>query len=209
MCYLVIPKHHFMTKYTINKALYIAGILVMFSSCITIRINQNDYKDLTAKQLSEVKQFSDDYDASEKGFVTEITAKDIYPSFKENEYTWVHFWVPYCKSDNCKPLWFYDNISTKQKSNGVKLFLTSITYDYRIIKSQITKFSDRVYVLKDSVYGHKVGKNQTRFIEEIVADGYMNEPTRHSDLIFKGDSLVFYGNMITSAKIDSVIKATQ
>lgn len=196
-----------------NKRLYIIILLIVLSSCtpvcIKLYINQNGYPALTEQQRSEIRQFSDDRQNDTSKFLVEITAKDVYPILKKSEYTWLHFWTPYCRGDNCKPVWFYDKIAQNAKSKGLYSLLISTSYSYRSAKSQVKNYSDDVYVIKNSVYGSTIGKNRTYFIDQFVEDGYLPEQILHSNLIFKKDSLVYFGGSISTAIVDSVIAATQ
>lgn len=190
---------------------YLLLIFLLMSSCAPfILINDNYYRGLTKEQLQEVRQFGDPpvTDSSEK-FLVEITVNDLVSSLKNAPYTWVHTWVPYCKGEHCMPLSYYDNILQKHKDKGVQLFLISSTYSYKSVKKQVPYFSQDVYVIQDERYGHSHGNNLTYFREELRYKTKIPQKTLYSDLLFKGDSLIYTTNLMTTAKMDSVIRATE
>lgn len=189
---------------------YLLLILLLMSSCAPfILINDNYYRGLTKEQLQEVRKFGDPpvKDSSEK-FLVEITVNDLVSSLDNATYTWVHSWVPYCKGEHCMPLGYYDNILQQHKHRGVQLFLISSTYSYNSVKKQVPYFSQDVYVIQDERYGHNHGNNLTYFREELRYKTKIPQKILYSDLLFKGDSLIYTTNMMTNAKMDSVIRAT-
>ncbi|MCB9044962.1 MAG: hypothetical protein H6550_02360 [Chitinophagales bacterium] len=186
-------------------------ITVCLSSCFNfyIAINDTDYYYLKDEQRAELRQFGDPYIPDSNGhYLVEITAKDVCASILEHTYTWLHHWVPYCSGENCKPLFYYNNIiKTQEQKEDIQMFLISNSYEYKTVKKQVKNFDRDVYVLKNDRYGHKVGKNSKAFAKEMHDAGYFDVPTFWSDMIFKGDSLIYKGNLISNAIVDSVIAA--
>lgn len=188
---------------------YLLLILLLMSSCAPfILINDNYYRGLTKEQLQEVRKFGDPaVTDSVKKFLVEITVNDLVSSLDNATYTWVHLWVPYCKGEHCMPLGYYDNILQQYKDKGVQLFLISSTYSYNSVKKQVPYFSQDVYVIQDERYGHNHGRNVTYFREELRYKTKIRQKLLYSDLLFKGDSLIYTTNLMTIAKMDSVIRA--
>lgn len=186
---------------------------MLLASCAPlILINDNDYRSLSESQLAQVRPFGTPMPAdSNKKFVVEITARDLIASFDDAEYTWVQRWVPHCKGPQCKPLYYYDKILQDNKDKGLQHYLISSTYDYWDIKKQMPYYSGDIYALKDARYGHNHGKNIRNFLQELIDSGYITETDRGSNMIFKGDSLIYcdYSSMISSDVVDSVISANQ
>ncbi len=213
MCYLAINTYYIEPTSPMNRLLYIILFITLLASCtpfrIYVRINQNGYPALTEQQRVEIRQFANNRQNDTGKYLVEITAKDVYPVLKKNQYTWLHFWTPFCKGENCKPLWYYDKIALNAKSKGLQSMLISNSYSYRSVKSQVKSYSDDVYVIKNAVYGSTIGKNHKAFINDFVEDGYISKPNLFSNLIFKGDSLVYYGSNISTAIVDSVVNATR
>ena len=190
----------------IPRYLLLFTLLLFAGSCITISIN--GYRFLTEEQRSEIRQFgAAPKDDSLGKYLAEITAKDLYTSFDREQYTWVHVWVPYCKSENGKPLFYYDNILETHKNKGLQLFLISNVYNYKPVKQQIQDYGPDVYVIKHDSYGKRTGKNLKAFGWEMMEAGYIDTRRFGGNMIFKGDSLVYQGYKISNAIMDSVIAA--
>jgi|GEM_PF-6901239 len=183
---------------------------LFFSSCwnLYVCVNDTTYLYLTDEQKAEIRQFSDPPlpDTVER-YVTEITAKDLYTSFGNNKYTWTYLWVPGCGSENCKPLFYYDNIIKTQEHKGLQLFLISNTYSYKSVKKRMAGFSGTVYVLKFARYGHKTGKNSRLFGQEMMNAGYLKDAYFGGHMVYKGDSLIYNGSAMSNAIMDSVLAA--
>lgn len=184
-------------------------LLVLFASCAPfIYINDNEYRILSNEQRSELRQFGDPpvTDSSDK-YLVEITVDDLVSSFSKAKYTWVHIWVPFCSGENCKPLYYYDNIMQKHQQMSWQMFMISTSYDYKNTKKQLPYFGGDIYVIKDSLYGHNHGKNLIKFETELKEKAVIDSPIRYMDMLFRGDTLIYNTDLMTNAKMDSVIAA--
>lgn len=187
---------------------YLLLVLLLMSSCAPfILINDNYYRALTDEQFAELRQYGDTgvVDSASK-YLVEITVDDIVQAMKQAKYTWLHQWVPYCPGETCMPLYYYDNILQQYKDLGVQLLMVSSSYTYNSVKKQVPYYGGEVYVLKDEIYGHNHGKNVRKFETELRAKTRTGVGILHKDMLYKGDSLIYTTNLMTAAKMDSVIR---
>lgn len=162
---------------------------------------------MTTAQKSQIKQHPHNYDSSSKdNYCVEITAKDVTNAFEQQKYTWIYFWVPYCKDTVCKPLFYYDLIINKFRKKSAELYLISQIYDFNVLKQQSSNFSNNIYTLKDDYYGHNMYRSRRLFTNELL-DGNPISKFTPSHLVFKNDSLIYYGVHISSQIMDSVLNA--
>lgn len=186
-----------------NRIASFVFICLLFASCAPfIMINDTSYRKLTSKQLKELRQFGDA--DTGKHYLIEITHADLQRSLPNAKYTCVYYWLPYCKSDNCKPLDYYNGILREHEADGLQLFIVSPVYNYKTVKEQLQHYDGDVFVLKNDIYGNRTFRNWEMFNKNLVP-GMPKEYWR-SRLIFKNDSLIYAG-AITNQIVDSVLLA--
>lgn len=199
----------------LSKNLTFCCALVFFlSSCISL--NPNGYKYLTTTGRQQLKPFSVDSlsNRAERSnwqyTLTELTGSDMKQVLQHEKYTWIYFWLPYCKGPHCRGMFYNEKISDQFASKGVRLIMLSQIYDSAVIVPQVrlSGFSQPVYVIKDSAYTHNTRKNRDRFVYEITGDKEISKQ-RPAHLIFKGDSLIYSGVDMSAHIMDSVLSNGQ
>ncbi|XZF13508.1 hypothetical protein ACTHGU_17145 [Chitinophagaceae bacterium MMS25-I14] len=185
-------------------------IFLTLNSCITI--NENGYRGVSKSYKSKLVPFDiatadAPYDQKQSLRLTEVTAAEMKPYLKKNAYTWIYMWIPYCRAESCMPMSYYTKIAIQSADKGLKLMMLSQIYDSSIIARQVVRsgFKGNIYVAKDAVYGHKMRKNRLGFTKDLSGHDNLMDP----QLLFKGDSLVWSGEFMTAAKMDSLINAFQ
>jgi len=171
----------------------------------------NDHNRLDTQQLKLIKQFSlgeTDAVRDQKNNLSlvEITGADISESLEKYPYCIVYLWDVNCPGEHCKPLYYYEDIEKKFRDKGVKLFMISETYQYDMIKGNAERsaFDRDLYVLKDSVYGHKLAKSRMRFYNEMTS-GKGSKKDLYRYFIFKKNNLIYYGSDMSEQLVDSVL----
>lgn len=178
------------------KALTVIGLLGFGLSGCLIMIGENDFRSLTTSEIDHILPYESAasivaVDTTKRQVLYEITAADIMQHAKENAYTWMHLWRPWCPNDKCQNIGVFQE--TAEKYAGLSFFMVSQTYDFASI-ARITKQSDftlPIYVLKDEKYGHKLTKGR-----ELLAQDFSIEGGRAfgDNLVYKKDSLIYNGN---------------
>lgn len=142
--------------------------------------------------------------------LTEIDGSDLKKILQHEKYTWIYYWIPYCKGPHCMGMHFNEKISDQFAAKGVRLIMLSQVYDSVLIAPQVrlSGFGQPVYVIKDSVYTHNMRKNRDRFTFEITGDKKIQK-MRPSHLVFKGDSLIYYGAEMSAHIMDSVLNKAE
>lgn len=188
-----------------------AAVLLILSSCI--HINSNGYYTLSKKQRAELRPFSIEATDSVRNqqaqlSIVEIKAADVRQIQHKYHYTWLHYWIPYCKSDHCYPLYYYERIERAHRSEGLKYVLLSQVYDRHMIVPHLSRATlDRdIYVPKDAYYGHGMFRARDRFMNELLHDPKMYG-ARPMHSIFRDTQLVYYGSDMSAAIMDSILKA--
>lgn len=194
-----------------KRILPVLILTAFFSSCISMKINDNSYRSLTQDELGALKQFSitetDAVRAQKDHFsLVEITGPDISKCLQKYPYTLVYLWKPYCKGENCKPLFYYERIDRRFRAKSVKLLMVSETYEYRLIKGNTERstFDRDLYVIKDLEYGHNHSQAEKKIIKEITRPEDRKKGAGRY-LVFKKDNLIYRGSEISERIMDSIL----
>jgi len=194
-----------MKKYT----LFI--LIIIFQSCITIELSESGYRSLEYFEKLHVKPFESAY--NEKSCITEncraifeINSNNILELAKNQKYTWIHIWKPYCSNESCVNIEQFSKLENKYINNGLNLTFISTTYDLKQIISiaNNSNFSDPIYVLEGSYYGVKFKEIRKKLYEDLNADSKPDDYFFHDDFVFYQDSLIFMGN-VNDSIFDSLI----
>lgn len=172
-------------------------------------INENNYRGLEAEQLKLIKDYQHPNEISADShhnldFLYEITTTEIIEFRSQNEYTWLHIWLPFCPNDNCQNISVYQETAAKYQNLG--FLMISATYDVNEIHEikKRSKFTHPIYVIKNASYHHK----QRKLIEMFMNELKVRKELHHvDDLIYKGDSLIYVGNEGTEY-LDSLKRRT-
>jgi hypothetical protein len=193
-----------------KKTYIILILMVALSSCIVIRIGENNYRDLTVDEKSHVLSF-DSTLLSKKVthspmYLYEINMENIKSVLKNSKYTWIHHWVPYCSNDFCKNISVFEDISNQHTE--IQFIMVSTTYEFKEIEETVERssFNLPIFVLKDSTYGHKLKKAHAKFENEVkMLPQRINENSYFAgDFLFKNDTLIYTGAGLES-KLDSIL----
>jgi hypothetical protein len=178
-------------------------LFILLSSC-AIRINDNGYRSLKAKDKMQLQRYKPGM-APNSGYY-EITGAEIKQAMAAAPYTWVHLWRPYCPGPQCYPPIYYARIA--QQHEQVQFFLLSENYDPWHIARQMQHgaINHPIYFVMDSVYGHNADRNRKRIIAEMMGAGHGRGS---SHIIFKGDKPVYMGYDMSNAIMDSVLRVAE
>lgn len=196
-----------------NKT-FIIFLVVFFSSCGIILINENSYRNLKDNQKDFIRPFSEDavyiYSVLKpQQFVYEINTNNIKRIITKQKFTWLHLWRPYCSADYCQNIKFFSNLEGKFKKYNLQLLLISEDYNKHYIEKCVKDngFKKSVFVLQDSYYGHKITKNRKRFFNELNNNKLPSSRYSYEDYLFKDTILIYAGMHINYKKMDSLILA--
>lgn len=194
-----------------NNILFFLVVLFSVSSCVSIDINGNGYKQLQKSQVKHLKQFSIDSteaieDPKSNLSLVEITGDDVKKVLNKYAYTWVLIWKPYCHGPHCYPLYYYERIDKANRKNDLKLLPVSEGYYTTQISNHLERASfDRdVYVIKDGAYGHNAKKGRKAFLHTIINNKTI-EKKQLTHLVYKGNKLIYYGTTMSEKTMDSVL----
>ena len=187
-------------------------VLILLSSCV-IEINENGYSSLTDASKKHIRPFSMEllnHTQSYKDsiFIYEISSRDIKQIIKRNKYTWIHFWAPYCSAKSCINVTsIMDEVKEKEKDKGFIDLLVATSFDLEAIQSRLktSNFTQPVFILSDSLYGHKQGKAMRVFATEIDNNSLLKKNQRFGDYLFCDTLLKIASWNLTPQQIDSVI----
>lgn len=180
--------------------------LALFPACITI--NENGYRNLSRKEKQQVLPFdknaTGNKDSSGGFCLREIVADDVREVMKDHEYTWLHLWIPYCKAPSCRPPVYYEKVSKNAGGREVQYLLISRIYDYRTVSGMVDRFSYKgpVYVVKHARYGRNMPGASERFAAELTKD---RSASFGAHLLFRKERLIYAGNDLSQATMDSVL----
>ncbi|MGM0478279.1 MAG: hypothetical protein ACQERC_03570 [Bacteroidota bacterium] len=187
----------------------------LFQNCIAINIGQNGYSSLSESEKEQVlpfeqARFQEPGNHKENCNVFEINTANIKPLLEEQEYTWIHIWLPYCSNESCTNIAQYENIEKRNQSHGLKLILASLTYDLENINKYVraANFSNPVFVLQSSYYGTKLKDIRQKFHSEIHPEYAETGDVYYSDYLFAGDRLVYMGDEMNDSIVEHYSSAT-
>ncbi|MBW6459418.1 MAG: hypothetical protein K0B08_02490 [Bacteroidales bacterium] len=175
-------------------------------------INENGYRGLTSKDLAYIEEFQGrenihTIDNINNLKIYEINNKILREIISQNSYTWIHLWRPYCSNNNLQFMEFYSNIKERYDFLNFEFLLISESYDIFSIKKKlkISPYSDLIFVLSNSYYGHKLPEIRSRFIADIVSNSMINPKNSLSDFVFKDTFLLYAGEYLQPEMLDSLI----
>lgn len=180
-------------------------LLVLLSSCI--RINDNRYRQLSEKEVAGIRPFTEnDIKNGKNTAYVSVKGGDIKEILKNNEYSWVMYWVPYCTGPACRPLFYYDVIANKFPK--LRFVTISQTYDMEDIGNKVKQadYKHDIYFPLDAYYGHKMFRARKQITAEIIPNEDIVK-VRPTHMIFKGEQLIYHGLDISAAAMDSILKA--
>ena len=188
-------------------------ILLLLSSCV-IEINENGYRSLTDEAKRHVRPFTIDllnqkHNYRDSIILYEISSRDLKQIIKKNKYTWVHFWAPHCSSKSCINVTnLMNEVEEKEKQYDFAELLISTEYDFENLKQRLnnSKFTQPVFILTDSIYGHKNGKALRLFASEIDNNNLINKNKYFGEYFFCDTLLTVATWNLTPQQIDSIVK---
>lgn len=189
-------------------------IFLFLASCISIKIGTNDYSFLKEEELKRVKDFevstlSSDFKNDSLVNIYEIDHSIIQENVLKNEkYTWIHFWRPYCSKEACVNINIYSNAA--KKYDNLKLLLTSQTYDFPQIQGtfELTNFPLPIFVIKNSSYSEKMKEAKREITSKLISkEVLVDEELFADDILFYGNKLIYVGDSL-DYKLDSIISIT-
>jgi hypothetical protein len=197
--------------------LFISFVLISLSACgiIAIEINENGYSSLK----KEEKAFFKPFDASilnqqvnnrENLQVYEINSQQVKAVSKQHQYFWVHLWRPYCKADYCTNIKFFSDAVAAYPDEDMEVMLVSENYDLLQIKEVVknSPYDRPIFVLDGGWYGSNTKTNKKQFLEEIKNNESLKVKNNGlwDDYFFKDSVLIFAGNHLDYAALDSLMK---
>ena len=187
-------------------------LFFLLQSCNAVQINESGYRSLNYMKNLHVKPFKTvnnytTYNQGDNKYIFKIDSKEILETAKNNQYTWLHTWLPYCPSDNCQNITPYKSLASDYKDKGLKTLFTSATYDFKYIFNitENSNFNLPIHVLDGEYYGYKNKKIRLKLYKDLNIEAKEDDYIFHEDYVFKGDSLVFMGE-ITDSILDKLIK---
>jgi hypothetical protein len=184
----------------------------MFSltSCL-VMINENNYRGLTSRDLEYFQKFQPDsfnQNADSNSLIIyEINTPQLKSITAKNKFTWVHLWRPWCSAEKCQNIGFFSQAAGRFHQTGLMFLLLSESYDINAIRKAVqnSNFHDRIYILEDSYYGHKIDIARERFIDGIMNNARITPGKYYDDFIFRDTLLVFASKDITIETLDSLM----
>ncbi|MFP5471724.1 MAG: hypothetical protein ACLGGV_09010 [Bacteroidia bacterium] len=189
-------------------------IFLFFVSCISINIGTNDYSFLKESDIKRIKNFEPsvfnlDFKNDSLVSIYEIDHSIIQENvLKNNKYTWIHFWRPYCSKEACVNINIYSNAA--KKHDNLKLLLTSQTYDFPQIQGtfELTNYPLPIFVVKNSSYGEKVREAKRQITSKLISKEVLaDEELFADDILFYGNKVIYVGNSL-DYQLDSIISLT-
>jgi len=194
------------------KKLIVLPLLLLLQNCITVSINENEYRNLSIAEKEYIQpfqqvQFHEQSDNQDCFKLFEINTQNVDSLVQHQEYTWIHIWKPYCPNESCTNIAQYENFEKRHRSSGLKMIFTSSTYDMDdIIKYvQSARFSKPVYVLQSSYYGVKNKGIRRKFHKDLDKDYSEDDRIFYSDYLFVKDSLVYMGDEMNDTILERYI----
>ena len=187
-------------------------VLTLLTSCV-IAINENNYRLLTDESKKHIRPFTMDLlnqnqNYKDSIFIYEISSRDIKQIIKEHKYTWIHFWAPWCSNKSCiNVVGIMDEIKEMEKGKDFVELLVAREYDLDGIKSRLknSDFTQPVFILSDSIYGHKQVKGMRLFASEIDNNSLLKKKDFFSEYLFCDTLLKVAAWNLTPQQIDSVV----
>ncbi|MDY0342744.1 MAG: hypothetical protein RBR28_04170 [Lentimicrobium sp.] len=185
-------------------------LLAMGQSCLII--NENEYRTLSPQHfdrivLFDVSLMDRDWPPGEQ-LLIEVDNNDIDLITQQSSFTWVRLWRPFCPSESCENLALYAAVA--EKHPDLTFMLISETYGLKDISEKFrqSNFKLPVYVLRDSVYGHKMTPARKKFTAETGRGQLIQPQFLDNDFLFTKDSLIFAGEDLVM-KLDSLLNASK
>ena len=187
-------------------------VLTPLTSCV-IEINENNYRSLTDESKKHIRPFTMDLlnrnqNYKDSIFIYEISSRDIRQIIKQNKYTWIHFWAPYCSDKSCiNVAGIMEEVREMEKGKDFVELLVSTVYDLDGIKSRLknSDFKQPVFILSDSIYGHKQVRGMRLFASEIDNNSLLKKKEYFSEYLFCDTLLKVAAWNLTPKQIDSVV----
>ena len=175
------------------------------SSCITI--NSIGYKSLSTTQKKALTTL-DSYEAiRDTPFKLVMTdGRKLRALMQPEEYTWVHYWIPYCNSPVCRPLSYYQKLAN---GTGTKMRMLTVSqvYDYEDIQAKfyIDGYSKPILVPNALLYERGTNRARRHFTADLTGDKALSKQ-KPTHMIFRHDSLIYSGGDMTASILDSVLR---
>ncbi len=187
-------------------------VLTPLTSCV-IEINENGYRSLTDESKKHIRPFTMDLlnrnqNYKDSIFIYEISSRDIRQIIKQNKYTWIHFWAPYCSAKSCiNVAGIMEEVREMEKGKDFVELLISTVYDLDAIKSRLknSNFKQPVFILRDSIYGHNQVRGKRLFACEIDNNSLLKKNEYFSEYLFCDTLLQVASWNLTPKQIDSVV----
>jgi hypothetical protein len=194
------------------KNIVILILILLFTSCGIIMINENEYRSLKDSDKNQIRSFDINLvpkkvDNTEQLYLYEINTNDIQNCVKMQKYTWIHLWRPFCQSEYCQNINYFLTIENNLKQYELEFMLISESYDFNSIENAVkNSFYDKpIFVLQDLYYGHKIRPNRLKFYNELKTEYSPKTRIGFDDYLFKDTILIFAGEDLNKHKIDSLM----
>ncbi len=196
-----------------SSGIIILCLFFILNSCI-ITLNDINYRYLNDKEKKHFvaykpNNFDAKIDNSKDIFIEELTAENVRNMLKVHKFTCIELWSPYCKSEVCRSLNYYDDICADYKKNDFKLITISRTYDFDYISKTIinSKYDKQMYVIKyNERYGNNIDKVHDRFVRDFTKKDFK---LRMSYYYFKDTTFIHADEFLNNQIMDSLISKYQ
>lgn len=191
---------------------FVLSLVILLTSCV-IEINENGYRSLPTASKKYIRPFSMDllkqtHSYKDTIFIYEISSSDIKQITKSNKFTWIHFWAPYCSSKSCVNIaGLMNEVKEQQKEKDFLELLIATSFDFNAIKERLknSSYTQPVFILSDSIYGHKQGKAMKLFASKIDNNSVLKKNEYFSEYLFCDTLLTVAAWNLTPQQIDSVL----
>jgi hypothetical protein len=188
---------------------YVLLSCLLFAGCGVIRINSNDFADLSTKERSHFRAFSiadagKTVSYADSCVLQTINHRNLSELSRQYPVLWVRYFAPWCPAETCEDIGAYQRKAASCGPN-VKLVLVSLSYAHDELKAKLSRsgIDKMVYVL-DTCYSSHFG-TAMRQMYAGVKQGLPYSSFRHADdFIIRNDSVVY---MKDGRKPDSVFLA--
>ena len=192
-------------------------LIILFSGCGMIAINENDYRFLPQEYKHYIKPFRPELVTQKINykkdslFLYEINTPEIKKVLRQYKYVWLHLWRPYCEADYCQNISFFAQLAWRYQNKGLQLLFISEDYDPITIQKVLAHsiFDKPIFVLQDIWYGHKIKKNSRLLFNEINNNPAIHSKRGFDDYLFKDTLLVYAGNRMSERVLDSLLQPSQ
>lgn len=167
------------------KLLPILGVLLLYSSCITINGIGSDYKKLNASAKPYIISYKEGKDTL-NNIVYPITAEEIKQQFKKHNKVMVYIFVNSCSRSACYPL---NSFKQWADQNNYKIFM--VMTGYGGLGTSLSQYvKPPLYVVNHTAYNTNW---QGKYLKKFRSDLLVNEPNAN-EIIKEFTSIYLFEN---------------